>query len=286
MTTRPVRRAPRPTTGTVVRTERLTPHMIRVVIGGEGLAGFAAGEFTDHYVKLLFPPPDVVYPEPFDMAVIRAEMPREQWPRTRTYTVRSWDPVAAELTLDFVYHGDVGLAGPWARAAEPGDVIRFLGPGGAYAPSPQADWHLMVGDESALPAIAASLERVPDGAPTRVFLEVAGPAEEQELPTPGDAEIVWLHRDGGPVGEALVRAVRGLEFPEGDVHAFVHGEAGFVKDLRRHLRVDRGLPLERLSISGYWRRGADEDGWQSSKAEWNREVEATEADALKRSPLS
>lgn len=91
---------------------------------------------------------------------------------------------------------------------------------------------------------------------------------------------MWLHRRGAQVGEALVRAVRELEFPEGVVHAFVHGEANFVKELRRYLRVERGLPLEWLSISGYWRRGRDEDGWQSSKREWNRGIEEEESAAL------
>ncbi|GAA4226173.1 siderophore-interacting protein [Actinomadura meridiana] len=280
MATEPARKGRRLTKGTVLRTEHLTPHMIRVIIGGDDLAEFGAGEFTDHYVKLLFPPPGVTYPEPFDMDRIRAELPREQWPVTRTYTVRTWDPKAVELTLDFVYHGDEGLAGPWAAAAQPGDAIYFMGPGGGYAPRADAGWHLLVGDESALPAIAAALERIPGDAPARVFVEVAGPQEEQPLPNPGAAEIVWLHRDGGRVGDLLVDAVHDLTFPEGDVHAFVHGEANFVKALRRHLRVDRGLPMTQLSISGYWRLGRDEDGWQSGKRDWNREVEEEEAKAL------
>ncbi|MEV4439283.1 siderophore-interacting protein [Streptomyces sp. NPDC049577] len=266
---------PRPLTrARVLRTERLTPHMVRVVLGGEGLAEFGAGAHTDHYVKLLFPLDGVAYPEPFDIAAIRRDMPRELWPRTRTYTVRSFDRATRELTLDFVVHGDTGLAGPWAAAARPGDEILFLGPGGAYAPDPEADWHLLAGDETALPAIAASLERIADGAVVRAFVEVADEHEEQKLDLPAGVEVVWLHRDGRPVGEALVEAVRTLEFPPGDVHAFVHGEAGFVKDLRRHLRMERQVPRERLSISGYWRRGHDEDGWQASKGEWNRQVEA------------
>ncbi|MFI0481188.1 siderophore-interacting protein [Actinomadura sp. 9N215] len=280
MATEPARKGRRLNRGTVLRTERLTPHMIRVVIGGEDLAGFGAGEFTDHYVKLLFTRPGVAYPEPFDMERIRAELPREHWPSTRTYTVRAWDPEAVELTIDFVHHGDKGIAGPWAASVRPGEEIHFMGPGGAYAPRADAGWHLLVGDESALPAIAASLERIPADAPVRVFVEVAGPEEEQDLPTPGDADIVWLHRGGARVGDLLVDAVQKLEFPDGEVHAFVHGEATFVKALRRHLRIDRGLPMERLSISGYWRRGRDEDGWQSSKREWNQQVEEEEARAL------
>ncbi|GAA2157395.1 siderophore-interacting protein [Actinomadura napierensis] len=280
MATEPVRKGRKLNRGTVLRTERLTPHMIRVVLGGESLRGFGAGAFTDHYVKLLFPLPDVAYPEPFDMETVRAELPRDQWPSVRTYTVRAWDPEAVELTIDFVHHGDKGIAGPWAANVQPGEEIFFDGPGGAYAPRAEAGWHLLVGDESALPAIAASLERIPDGAPARVFIEVAGPEEEQDLRAPAGTEIVWLHRDGRQVGDLLAEAVQKLDFPDGEVHAFVHGEAGFVKTLRRHLRVDRGLPLEQLSISGYWRRGRDEDGWQSSKRDWNREVEEEEAKAL------
>ncbi|MEU5051087.1 siderophore-interacting protein [Streptomyces sp. NPDC021096] len=274
MADRPVRKKPQLTRAHVVRTERLTPHMVRVVLGGEELAGFGAGEYSDHYVKLLFPVEGVAYPEPFDMEVIRRDMPRDQWPRTRTYTVRSFDRAARELVIDFVFHGDEGLAGPWAAGARPGDEIRFLGPGGAYVPDPAAGWHLLAGDESALPAITASLERVPEGALVHAFVEVSDAEEEQKLELPAGVEVTWLHRAGRPVGEALVEAVRSLDFPAGDVQAFVHGEAGFVKELRRHLRMEREVPRERLSISGYWRRGHDEDGWQASKREWNQQVEA------------
>jgi NADPH-dependent ferric siderophore reductase len=248
--------------------------MIRVVLTVDPASRLEIGDSTDHYVKLVFAPEGVTYPEPLDVEAIRRDLPREQWPRTRTYTVRAWDEAARELTLDFVHHGDEGLAGPWAAAARPGDGVYFMGPGGGYAPDPAADWHLLAGDESALPAIAASVQQLPAGARAKVFVEVSDPDEEQKLTTADDVEIVWLHRGERPLGEALVEAVTALEFPPGDVHVFVHGEANFVKELRRHLRLDRGLPRERLSISGYWRRGADEDGWQSSKREWNQRVEA------------
>ncbi|MFC9114042.1 siderophore-interacting protein [Streptomyces sp. NPDC057092] len=272
MAERPARASRTPHIAEVVRTERLTPHMQRVVIGGEGLAGLPADTCTDHYVKLLFPAPGVDYPEPFDMERIRAEFPRDRWPVTRTYTIRQWDAEHRELTLDFVIHGDEGLAGPWAVNARSGDVVRFLGPGGAYAPDPAADWHLLAGDESALPAIARSLESLPHGARAFAFVEIAGPAEEQKIDS--DVEIRWLHRGDRKVGEVLVEAVRGLDWPEGRVQAFVHGEAHFVKELRRLLRVERAVPREDLSISGYWRLGHNEDGWQASKREWNARIEA------------
>ncbi|MER6985029.1 siderophore-interacting protein, partial [Streptomyces carpinensis] len=277
MADRPARKPRRAHTARVVRTERLTPHMQRVVLGGEGLADFSADTCTDHYVKLLFPADGVTYPEPFDMERIRAEFPREQWPVTRTYTVRAWDPEHRELSLDFVIHGDEGLAGPWSLLARPGETVRFVGPGGAYAPDASADWHLLAGDESALPAIARSLESLPAGATAHAFVEVAGPEEEQKIDS--EVEVVWLHRGDRPVGEALVEAVRALRFPAGRVHAFVHGEAGFVKELRRLLRVEHAVPREDLSISGYWRLGHNEDGWQASKREWNARVEAEQESA-------
>jgi NADPH-dependent ferric siderophore reductase len=226
----------------VLETRALTPQMIRVVLGGDELAGFGAGEFTDHYVKLRI-----------------AE-------RTRTYTVRDWD--GERLTIDFVVHGDEGVAGPWAAAARPGDELELRGPGGAYTPDPDADWHLMVGDASVIPAIAASLARIPDGVPVHVLVAVDGPEEEQPLSTPGDLHLRWL-----PDDDALVAAVAGLEFPAGSVHAFVHGEASAVRAIRRHLLVDRALPREALSISGYWKRTSTDEEWREYKAEWNRLAE-------------
>ncbi|CAM5587943.1 siderophore-interacting protein [Streptomyces tanashiensis] len=273
MAEQPARKAPKATEARVVHTERITPHMVRVVLGGPGLDGFAADTYTDHYVKLLFAPEGVAYPEPFDMERIRAEFPREQWPTTRTYTVRAWDPVHHELTIDFVVHGDEGLAGPWAARAQAGETVRFLGPGGGYAPDPAADWHLLVGDESALPAIAVALEQLPEGARAQVLVEVSDAAEEQKLATATGIDVTWLHRGDRPVGALLVDAVTALEFPAGEVHAFVHGEAGFVKELRRHLRLDRGVARERLSISGYWRQGKSDEAWRAIKREWNDQVE-------------
>jgi NADPH-dependent ferric siderophore reductase len=230
--------------------QRLTPRMLRIVFGGEGLAGFPAGEFTDHYVKLQFP---------------RGEGER---PRVRTYTVREWD--GARLTIDFVVHGDEGVAGPWALAARPGDTLELMGPGGAYAPDPDAGWHLMVGDPSVVPAISASLARVPEGRLVHVLLQ-AEPGDEQRLESPGDLRVQWLHGEGD---ELLADAVRALDFPAGSLDAFVHGEASAVRALRRHLLGERGLPREAVSISGYWKQTRTEEGWREDKPEWNRLVEA------------
>ena len=161
----------------VRRASRLTPQMIRLVLGGEGLRGFGAGPFTDHYVKLQIPPPGAGYDAPFDLDEIKATLPRDRWPKVRTYSVRDWDPDRLELTIDFVNHGSAGIAGPWAEAAVPGDRIQLIGPGGAYEPSPEADWHLMVGDACVIPAIAVALRRLRPGVPAHVIISVDEPAE-------------------------------------------------------------------------------------------------------------
>jgi NADPH-dependent ferric siderophore reductase len=239
-----------PHSARVLETRALTPQMIRVVLGGAALEGFGAGAFADHYVKLRITPPGA------------------SEPRTRTYTVRDWDPEAGRLTIDFVHHGESGVAGPWAAAARPGDELLLLGPGGAYAPDPAADWHLMAGDASVIPAIAASLARVGAGVPVHVLIEVDGAEEEQPLQTPGELHLTWLHgRD------ALPAAVAALDFPPGAVQALVHGEASAVREIRRQLLVDDGLPREALSISGYWKRDRTEEGWREDKPEWSRQVE-------------
>jgi NADPH-dependent ferric siderophore reductase len=260
--------ARRMTTLQVRRTERLTPHMIRVIAGGDELAAFPDTEHTDRYVKILFPAPGVSYAAPFDIEAIRRDHPRAEWPLTRTYTVRALDHAAGELTIDFVHHGDTGVAGPWAAAAKPGDTLRLLGPGGAYAPDAAAGWHLLVGDEAALPAIAAALQKIPDGATARVLVQVGNADDQQELPAGPDVRVTWLHRDTTAAGGAgqLLAAVRALEFPPGRVHAFVHGEAGEVREVRRHLLGERGVDRDALSVSGYWRRGRDEDGFRADKA--------------------
>ncbi len=255
----------------VIDTEQISAHLVRLTFGGDGLAAFTPNGFTDAYVKLVFEPPGVVYPEPLDLDAVRETFPADQWPRLRTYTVRSFD--AGRLVIDFVVHGDSGIAGPWAASAQVGDVRYLLGPGGDYAPDAAADWHLLVGDESALPAIAAALDALPADARAHVFVEVEGPDDEIDLARPA----TWLHRHGGPVGEDLVSAVTGLDEDFAGVHAFVHGEAGFVRDLRRHLRRERMVPLERLSVSGYWRLGKDDEAWRAVKRQWNEAIAAEES---------
>jgi len=225
---------------TVSATEWLSPSMVRVVFSTTALDG--AELFADSYVKLLF---DGVQ---------------------RAYTVRAHVP--GEFTVDFVVHGDEGLAGPWAAHASPGDQLEFVGPGGEWSPRMGADLHLFIGDESALPAIASGLERL-GGARSLVFVEIGGAGEEYPLP----GEVTWVRRDGAPYGEKLVAAVLGAQLSDGDIEVFLHGNAEMVRPLRRYLLRERGVPREHASVSGYWRSGMTDEAWRASKRDFNAAME-------------
>ncbi len=260
----------------VVSTERLTPTMVRVVLAGGDLDAFAMVDATDAYVNLAFAPEGASYDGSFEPARVRDSLPRHEWPARRRYTVRRWDPAARRLTIDVVVHGDDGVAGPWARSASPGVLLVLEGPSGGYRPDPAADWHLLAGDESALPAIAASVESLPADALAVVRLLCDGP--EHELPLDSDAtvDLEWLHRAGGPEdAELLLRAVESVPFPRGSVHAFVHGEAEEIRGVRRHLLQERGLPRRAMSCSPYWRRSMTDEAWRRVKRDF---VAAMEAD--------
>ena len=266
----------------VSRAERIAPSMVRVTFTGEDLRQLPELTFTDHYVKILFPPAGADYRWPYDPEALRETEPAELWPVTRTYTIRSYDPDSNELAIDFVVHGDEGLAGPWAAAAQPGDQLGFYGPGGGYAPDPEADVHLLVGDEAAIPAIAAALERLAPEARADVYLEVANETEQLPLRQTPNTKVTWVHRDsdGSDYGVSLARTVREAGLPEGRVHAFVHGNAYLVRDLRRFLFVEQRLDRSQASISGYWRTEYTEDKWQSTKGEFVAEMDAAEQAAL------
>jgi len=261
-------RKSRPQTNlTVLRREELSPHMVRIVAGGEGFSSFVNNDYVDRYVKIAFPQADVEYPLPLDLWAIRESMPREQWPYARTYTVRWVNEAARELAIDFVIHGDEGLAGPWAAKAQPGDSLVFTGPGGGYNPDSAADWHLFAGDEAALPAIAAAIESLPPEASGLAFLEVDSDAEVQDITAPAGLRIHWLPRNGIPAGssELLVSAVRDAEWPGGRVQVFAHGERGYMKSLREVFFRERGLERGQVSLSGYWATGRVEDDFQAEK---------------------
>jgi NADPH-dependent ferric siderophore reductase len=250
----------------VLRTERVSPKMLRVTFGGRSLSGCAwAGH--DHRIKLFLPLPgqlDPIVPEGPDWFAEYRAMPPEIKPPMRTFTIRELR--GDEMDVDFVLHGDIGPAGRWANRAGPGDRVAILGPnvlcptvyGYEYRPDADTDWTLLAGDETALPAITAILASLPAGRRALVFLEVDSAAEIRPLQCAGDARVTWLSRDGSPaVGGGLLReAIARTAFPAGRPYAWLAGESSAVKELRRHLVRERGVDRKDVYFSGYWLLGS------------------------------
>ncbi|MHA7650785.1 siderophore-interacting protein [Mycobacterium sp. ML4] len=270
----------------VVSAEQLTPHMVRIVLGSSNFDTFVPSKFTDSYVKLAFVPEDIDVarlPQPPTLDSF-AGLPPEKRPVVRTFTVRRVDEQARQITVDIAVHGEHGVAGLWAATAQPGQPIYLMGPGGAYTPDPAADWHLLAGDESALPAIAAALEALPASAVGMAFIEVAGPDDEIALTAPEGVQINWVYRGGRadlvPEERAgdhapLIEAVTTAQWLPGQVHVFIHGEAQAVMhNLRPYIRKQRGVDARwAASISGYWRRGRTEESFR----QWKKELAEAEA---------
>lgn len=244
----------------VTRVATLTPHLRRVSF--QAPADFVT--WPDQQLKLFLPRPG--QPAPRLPASDGDEMrwyheflaiPEDERPWMRSFTVRRHDPARAELDIDFVLHGTAGPAARWATTAAPGQILGRYGPSTAYArPLPAARAYMFAGDETALPAIGTLLESLPAGTPALAFLEVRDAAEEQRLDTPADASLTWLHRSRG---ERLLDAVRAATFPTDSACAWLAGEAGTVRALRRHLVNDRGMAKRAIEFAGYWRRDLTQD---------------------------
>jgi NADPH-dependent ferric siderophore reductase len=267
----------------VISSEQLTPHMIRLVLGGSGFDTFKPSEFTDSYVKFVIVRNDVdvaALPKPLTLDSF-SELPEEHRPVVRTYTIRKADPDRREITVDFVVHGEHGVAGPWAASVQPGDPAYLMGPSGAYSPDPDADWHLLAGDEAGLPALSAALEALPPNAIGQAFIEVSGPDDEVPLSAPDGVGVRWIYRGGRadlvPEEAAgdhapLIAAVKESAWLPGQVQVFIHGEAQAVMhNLRPYIRKERGVDAKWASISGYWRRGRTEETFRQWKAELAKE---------------
>ena len=237
--------------------ERLTPRCVRITLTGPELEGFASRGPAEH-IKVLLPEPGEDRPQLPEWGPEGPVMREGQkYPTSRTYTPRRWDPERRELTVDFMLHG-AGIASDWASRAGPGDVIAVSGqPGGAYAIDPSADWYVIAGDESALPAIGTILEALPAGKQARVLVEVSDAAEEQPMASQAKVDLTWLHRGETPgsEGRELERALRGLSLPQGGGRLWLGCEAGVMRSIRRHLVEDRGLDRAEIHTHGYWKQG-------------------------------
>jgi NADPH-dependent ferric siderophore reductase len=223
--------------------------MARITVGGPGIADYS-GAGTDENVMVYLYEPGAELPEPLTLESARVAMSHTR-PYMRSYTIRRHDPEADEIDFDFVLHGDHGPASRWAVNAKPGDELIFVGPSPAYRPDPDADWHLLIGDETALPAIDAIMRELP-GATIRAFVEVENAEEEQDL-----ANVTWVHRDGQAAGcnELLVKALAEAEFPAGVPAVWAAGERQVMQAVRDHLVAQKGIDRARVRPATYWRLG-------------------------------
>ena len=252
----------------VKKITKISPNMVRIVFGDGDLCNFESTSFTDQYINAYFVPEGANYSVPFDLEHARASGDAYR-PRPRRFTVRQWEPETEQLTIDFVTHGDQGYAGIWAQRATIGDRLQFKGPNGSYAPADEVDWHLLAGDESALPAISASVETISDSKPCIVFLIVDGPENQIDFSSSPIPEINWVYRSEAIDPEtALLEEIREHQFQEGEFDVFIHGEAGEVRAIRKHLILERGINIENASISPYWRRDHTDETWRSIKKQW------------------
>lgn len=236
----------------------VTPGMRRVVVTGPQLDEFEnnghrmhpfLSECADDHVKLIIPSPEIQIPGQLEG---RLDWNRAALDRARDYTPRRVDPERGLLELDFVRH-EGGLASEWALTAQPGDPIWVAGPRGTTVVPDNVDWYLLIGDETALPAIARRIEELPAGTPVTAVVSIPSSADEQRLDHAADLDITWVPRDRSPVG-AFHDAVRRARWREGQVYAWAAGEAGMLRPVRVWLK-ERGVPKTHTDIAGYWRAG-------------------------------
>ncbi|MET9827281.1 siderophore-interacting protein, partial [Streptomyces sp. NPDC006349] len=259
----------------VSHTQQLTPHMTRITLTGDDLRGFSLKE-ADQQVKLYFPRPGQsrpLLPEADGSTDLTAwyqaysALPEDERPWMRSYTIRAHDPASDSVSFDFVLHRHAGPATRWAMNAEKGDCLAVFGPTDYFArPKPlsasveEADWVLLAGDDAAVPGMSTIIEALPPGKRALAFVEVRDGADEQPFRTEGRLSTTWLHRGADEPGhsDALADAVQAADLPEGSGFAWIAGEAGIVRRLRRQL-VARGMPKSRIDFSGYWRLKLTQD---------------------------
>lgn len=238
----------------VLRVVDLTPRMRRITLGGPELAGFVSLGSDDH-VKLLFPQ-NAEQQAALENLVLGAGKDNGPMPAMRDYTPRRYDLERGELDIDFVLHGD-GPASTWAEQASPGQYLHIGGPRGSMIVPDIFDSYLLIGDETALPAIARRLDELPAGRQVLAVIEVANAAERQPLESAAQVEVIWVERDSGQ--QDLISTVRQLQVPTGKLYAWVATESKVSRQIRRVLLDEHALNEEFVKAAGYWRLDGSDD---------------------------
>jgi NADPH-dependent ferric siderophore reductase len=233
----------------VVRNERITPRMARITFSDPSFAEFPSLAYDDH-VKLFFPPAGVAptMPVPGPNGLDWPEGTPQ--PQGRDYTPRRFDKHARHVVIDFVLH-DGGIAAAWAAGARPGDRLGMGGPRASFVVPADLDHYLLIGDETALPAIGRRIEELAAPARITAMIEIHNVAERQALHTSARLDLNWIERTSG---QSLIEAVIAAEPPPANSYIFIAGEATMSTTLREHF-VALGHDADRIKAAGYWRRG-------------------------------
>ena len=264
----------------VVATRRLTPHLVRVELGGDGLRTWSTSGVPDERLVLVLPAPGAhAVAEPVTMPDGTQDYPDpDDQPPMRSYTVRSWDAERARMLVDFVVH-EGGVASTWAQTARPGDVIYVTEAMGWYRPPADAAWQLLVADLAGLPALARAVEQLPAGVRAYALAEVPGDEDRLEVGSAADVTWSWLVGSGNDVGPSrLGAALAELRVPQGPGYVWFAAEASASRAVRKHLRHERGWPTDRYCTLGYWR--LDSERWDARYAEVAPTLESIYTDAV------
>ncbi|GAB3949642.1 hypothetical protein GCM10029976_082970 [Kribbella albertanoniae] len=249
----------------VARVVDVTPGLRRITLTGDQLGPFTGPDGTafpafashgfDDNIRLVFP-----YPGDSEPVLPTYKDGKYRWPSDppslwRVYTVRRYDAQTRELDVDFVKHG-VGVATTWAYRANPGDRLHIGGPSVSKGLAEGYDRYLVVGDDTAIPAIDRLLTELPDDAQAEVYIEVAEESHRIDFPAHQGVEVTWVVRNGQPTGAAplLLQAVRATGRHDGSTFVWLAGEQSIVRDLRRYLIEERDVDKADIDFSGYWRR--------------------------------
>jgi len=238
----------------VLRVVDLTPRMRRITLGGPELAGFISLG-TDDHVKLLFPL-TAAETAALETLVLGAGKTDQPMPAMRDYTPRRYDLNTLELDIDFVLHGD-GPAATWAEQAKPGQFLHIGGPRGSMIVPDIFDSYLLIGDETALPAIARRLEGLAANRRALVIVEVENGAEQQRLESAAQVDVIWVLREGGK--NHLLTTVQQVTLPTGNLYAWVATESKVSRQIRRVLLDEHRLDDQFVKAAGYWRLDGTDD---------------------------
>ncbi|MCM6774918.1 siderophore-interacting protein [Nocardia sp. CDC159] len=253
-------------TAEVLSSKQISPNFVRVTIGGPGLAGFTAMGY-DQWFRLFLPGRHGLRLPTAASNLWYAQylmMGKEHRPVVRNYTVRAWRPAgegefgeSGELDIDFAMHGTDTPACGWASGVSPGAEVGLLDEGIMYQAPEHTSYSLLVGDESALPAIAGVLRSAPRDLRGAAYIEITHPDDAQKLDEPDGVQVNWLLRTDptAAIGSVAQEAVRTAELPAQGVYGFVAGEQKLASGVRRHLVDERGIPKADVTFTGYWRVG-------------------------------